>query len=203
MKKKTILLISLYFLILFTSCKEWEYDVEKHGIHFKKISQSDAGTIIGFMSENQTIDGYPCAKGWIHFRSNWQLLSFQISEPFAFRGTKFPAKTWIHMPYHEESTNYVVSLPYDMEIQGYLCSGSGGYGGTHTGFYGNGKLRSFFPPENIIIDGVPCKSTPFQNTILHESGKLKKCKLSADFEQNGMIYKKGIVIDFDENGQVK
>lgn len=203
MCRKSIILISLFLSIFFASCKDWEYDVEKHGIHFKKMSQSQGGTIIGYMTENHNIQGYPCEKGWIHFRSNWELLSFQLSEKYTYNGIELPAKTWIHKPYHEGTKNYVISLPYDMEIQGHLCDGSGGYKGTHTGFYESGKLRSYFAPKDVVIDGVPCKSTLFENINLYENGKLQQCKLSKDYERNSKKYKKGSILSFDENGNVK
>jgi len=198
-----IILLLIFSSLLFTSCKNWEYDIEKHDIHFKKISQSKRGTIIGFMSENQSIQGYPCEKGWIHFRPNWELLSFQFSKPYNYNGTEFPAKTWIHRPYHDGRTDYVISLPYDMEIQGHLCGGSGGYKGIHTGFYGNGKLRSFFPPKDVIIQGVPCEASLLENINLYENGKLQQCKLSQSFNHKSKTYRKGSILNFDKMGNVK
>lgn len=184
-------------------CKNWEYDVERNGIYFKKISQSKAGTIIGYMTENRLIQGYPCEKGWIHFKPDWQLKSFQLSEGYSYKGTLLPAHTWIHLPHHEAQIGYVCSFPFDYMVQGYLCSGSGGYKGTHTGFYDDGKLRSFYPPEDVVVDGVPCKVSLFMNVKFFESGKIKSCKLADDYQADGRTFKKGKFIEFDSSGKIK
>ena len=73
-KKILFLILLLLISICFYSCKEWEYDIEKNGIHFKKMYQSKGGTNTGYMTENHNIQGFPCEKGWIHFRKNWEQL---------------------------------------------------------------------------------------------------------------------------------
>lgn len=207
MNKLTTLLSRLSVYIVVTSCfygcKNWEYDVVKDDIHFEKIHQSENGATTGFMTENHNINGFPCEKGWIHFRGDWQLLSFQLSEDFMYRETLLPAHTWIHFSYHKEQLGYVVSFPYDYEVQGYLCGGTGGYKGTHTGFYDSGKLRSFYPTEDVTINGVPCKSNVLVNVNLYENGNLKSCKLAEDYQADGIFYAKGDTIEFTEDGSVK
>jgi len=155
------------------------------------------------MTANHNIQDFPCEKGWIHFKEDWQLKSFQLSKKFTYNKTPLPAQTWIHLPHHEKQIGYVCSLPHDYEIQGYSCGGSGGYKGTHTGFYKNGRLRSFFPPEDVTVDGVPCEATPFVNVNLYESGHIKSCKLAEEYQVDGLTFKKGKTIEFDENGKVK
>lgn len=196
-------IFTMVLLIFLFSCRDWEKNVVRMGVHFDKISQSKNGTITGYMSQNNVIKGFPCEKGWIHFREDENLLAFQLSEKFTYKGTEFPAHTWIHLPYHEGKTDYVVSLPDDRKIQGHLCDGSGGYKGTHTGFYENGRLRSFFAPEDVIIAGIPCESSLLVNIELYKNGNLKKCKLADDCEIHGRKYKKGTVLAFDQFGQVK
>jgi len=193
-----IILVSM----IFTGCKNWEYNVEKNGIYFKKISQSESGTVIGYMTEDHEIEGYPCEKGWIHFKDNFSLQSFQISREFTFNNTLLPAHTWIHMPYKGQS-GYILSLPFDYKIQGYLCSGSGGYKGTQTGFYDSGRLRSFYTPYDITVDGVPCNASIFDNINLHENGRLKSCNLAEDYPADGVTFKKGSKIELDESGKIK
>ena len=195
--------LATLLITIFSGCKNWEYDTEKNGIHFSKISQPESGTIIGYMTENQDIHGFPCEKGWIHFKQNWQLQSFQLSKEFTINNTLLPAHTWIHLPYHEGQTGYVCSLPHDYKIQGYLCGGSGGYKGTHTGFYNSGKLRNFFPPKDVTVDGVPCEASPFMFVGLYENGHIKSCKLSEEFHIDGKTIKKGEIIEFNENEQVR
>ena len=205
MKSGIINFCALSLIIAISSClsgcKNWEYDVVKNGIHFKKINQSESGTIIGYMLENHEIQSFPCEKGWIHFKQNWQLKSFQLSKDFTYNNTLLPAHTWIQLPHHETQAGYICSLPFDYEIQGYLCGGSGGYKGTHTGFYKSGRLRSFYPPEDVTVDGVPCEATVFVYVGLYENGHIKSCKLAENYEINGEIYTKGNKIEFDENGK--
>jgi hypothetical protein len=204
-KKKIcfIFSISIVVSLCFYGCKEWEYNVEKNGIHFKKISQSKAGTFVGYMTKNQKIQGFPCEGGWIHFKEDWQLLSFQVSKDFMYKGTLVPAHTWFHFPYHADQTGYVFSFPYDYEVQGHLCGGSGGYKGTHTGFYDSGKLRSFFPPEDVFVDGIPCEASLLVNVNLYEDGNIKSCKLAEDYLVNEKSFKKGKTIEFNKTGRVK
>ena len=191
----------LFTALAFTGCKDWEYDVVNNGIHFKKLSRSENGTTVGFMTENHSIQGFPCEKGWIHFSGDWKLLSFQLSEDFIYKETLLPAHTWIHFPYHKDQIGYTVAFPRDYEVQGYLCGGTGGYKGTHTGFYDSGKLRSFFPPEDVFINGVPCASSLLENVKLYENSNLKSCKLAEDYEADGKSWRKGKVIEFTEDGR--
>jgi hypothetical protein len=183
--------------ILPGGCKNWEYDVLKNDIHFAKIHQSNGGTYVGYMTENQLIQGFPCEKGWIHFTENWKLRSFQLSQDHAYNGTRLPAHTWLHFPFHQKQSGYVCAFPYDYLVQGFPCGGSGGFKGTQTGFYDSGKLRSFFPPSDIEINGVYCKSSFLSNVRLFENGALKSCTLAKAYQANGKTYKEGKTIEMD------
>lgn len=204
MKYRLLLLSTICFLLV--GCKDWEYKVEKNGIYFDKISKTPGevygGTYIGYMTETQIVQGFPCEKGWIHFDDNWKLRSFQLSEEYIFHGILFPKETWFHFPYDKTKPGWIVSFPYNYEVEGYLCSGSGGYKGTHTGFYDGGSLRSFFPAIDVLIDGVPCDATIFAGVMLHENGKIKSCKLSDNYQFNGIEYKKGTILEFNIDGKV-
>ena len=197
-----IFTVSIIAGFLFYGCKNWEYDVLKNGIHFSKIHQSKGGTYVGYMTENHNIQGFPCEKGWIHFRKDWQLLSFQLSKNVMYKSTLLPSSTWLHFPYHNDHTGYVCSFPDDKKVQGYLCGGSGGYKGTHTGFYENGKLRSFFPPEDVLVNGVPCEAGLLVNVKLHENGNIKSCRLAEDYQVDGKTYQRHKTIAFDKTGKV-
>lgn len=205
--KKLIKVFSILIMLIavslsFFGCKEWEYDVKKNGIHFKKISRSPGGISTGYMTENHTIQGFPCEKGWIHFGKDWELRGFQLSENLIYKGTLLPSHTWMHFRFPAEKRGYVVSLPDDYIVQGYLCGGSGGYKGTHTAFYESGNLRSFFPPKDIVVDGVPCMASPFVFVGLYESGNIKACKLAEDYKVNGQVYRKGSKVKFDRSGSI-
>lgn len=193
--------VSIAVSLCLYGCKNWEYDVVKNGVHFTKIHQSNNGTNTGYMSNSNTIQGYPCEKGWIHFKKDGLLQSCQLSINFFFKGTLIPAHTWLHFPYPDNQSGYICSFPNNYEVQGYTCGGSGGYKGTHTRFYENGKLRSFFPPEDITIDGIPCESSLFASVNLYKNGNIKNCKLAEDYQVNGKIYKNGTTIEFSETGE--
>jgi hypothetical protein len=207
MRKSMIVAFLFFFSIFFSiglyGCKNWENGVVKNGIYFEKIHQSKGGTYVGYMAENRVVEGFPCEKGWVHFKKNWKLLSFQLSENFEYKNTLLPAHTWIHLPYHNEQSGYVCAFPHPYEVQGYICGGSGGFKGTQTGFYDSGRLRSFFPPDDIVINGVSCKASLFANINLHENGNLKRCTLAEDYHTLGKRYKKNQSIEMDINGKVK
>ncbi|MBN2278944.1 MAG: hypothetical protein JXQ65_00025 [Candidatus Marinimicrobia bacterium] len=197
------LCLLMLFLVILTECKNWEKQVEKNGIYFDKIHQSKGGTRVGYMNKNQTIDGLPCEKGWIHFRKNWDLLSIQLSSDFEYKGLLLPKNSWLHLSYDTNSTDYVVSFPYDIEVQGFWVDGTGSYKGTHTGFYGSGKIRSFYPAKELVIQGIPCKRSLLENILVYENGRLQRCKLSKDFKIDGKRYPKGTTVYFDEEGRIK
>jgi hypothetical protein len=155
------------------------------------------------MTHDQIIQGFPCEKGWIHFKRDWQLLSFQLSKDYNYKSTQLPDHTWVHFPSHEGRSGYVCSFPYDYDVQGYLCGGSGGYKGTHTGFYDSGKLRSFFPPEDVIVDGVQCAASLMVNVKLYENGSIKSCKLAENYHADGKSYERGKIIEFETNIKVR
>ena len=201
-KIKTVIVYTMSIILGLSvyGCKDWEHDVEKQGIHFKKIHQSAGGTYTGFMTENRTIQGFPCEKGWIHFDEDWHLLSFQLSNDFMYNSTLLPAHTWVHFPFRDSFSGYVCSFPRDLEVQGYLCSGTGGYKGTHTGFYKNGSLRSFYPPDDVTVQGVPCASSLLVNVQLYQNGSIKRCKLAREYRSRGKTFKKGTTVNFDKRG---
>jgi hypothetical protein len=69
-----------------------------------------------------------------------------------------------------------------------------------TGFYPNGRLKYFWPPENLEVDGVPCKATGFQSVSLHENGRLRMCRLSRATTIQGRAFTEGEDVALDENG---
>ncbi|MFC1493816.1 hypothetical protein ACFL6W_00920 [Thermodesulfobacteriota bacterium] len=202
-KKISVLVLMIILSLGLSSCKDWEYDIVKDGVHFKKIRRSETGNILGYMTDNHNIQGFPCEKGWIHFKKNGQVRLLQLSEDFMYKGTLLPAHSWYLLPYHEGVTGYTISFPYHYKVQGYLCRGSGGSKGIQTGFYENGKLRSFFLPEDVIVDGVPCEASIYVNVKLYKSGKIKSCKLAEEYQADGKTYKRGKFIEFDVNSKIK
>jgi hypothetical protein len=87
--------------------------------------------------------------------------------------------------------------------RGHLYGESGGYKGIQTGFYSSGRLRSFYPPEDITVNGVPCEASILNSVNLHENGNISNCKLSEDYRVNRRTIQKGNIIEFDDSGNPK
>lgn len=191
----------IFICILLSSCLghgRWQRDVEIEGIRFKKIRSGESG-IIGRLSEDTTIQGYPCKKGWVHFYNNQDLKSFTLERPMKINNIEIPASTWVTL--NEKGALILCAFPCDMEIQGHMCRGTGGPKGVQVSFYENGALKIFFSPETVVIQGVPCKGGVFNYIELHENGDLKACTLSGNTVINGVQYDKGERVRFDEKGR--
>lgn len=61
-------------------------------------------------------------------------------------------------------------------------------------------MKSVRLSQNVVIEGIPCKKKEWVK--FYPNGKLRRCKLSKDFEVEGKVYKKGIRLNFDEEGKV-
>jgi hypothetical protein len=61
--------------------------------------------------------------------------------------------------------------------------------GAMTYLYPSGKFQLCFLAEDLVVQGVPCGSSGFSHAVaghdvpveIYESGKLKSCRLTADF----------------------
>lgn len=198
-----VLLMSLVFLVSCNSCggySKWQKNAEMDGIKFDKMRHSKSGTIIGYLSDNTAIQGYPCKAGWIHFYKDRELQNFTLLDSMTINGVDVPTKTWVTL--NETGILVRCAFPENIEIQGILCKGTGGPKGAQVSFYASGKLRSFFSPDQVDIHGIPCKGGIFRIIALHENGLVKECNLSRAIELHGVKYKKGNKLYFDENGNV-
>lgn len=178
---------------------EWEHDAVREGIHFERLGQRDSGTIVGIISEDTIIQGYPCKKGWVHFVSEFKLLNFMASQPIENGANVIPEDSYIRL--NDQGQITVCALPRTMEIQGHLCKGTGGPKGVHTTFYPGGELHCFFAPKAVDIDGIPCKGGVFQYIQLHPNGKLKQCTLTRTTMIGGTEYHAGTRMHFDPEGR--
>ncbi len=179
----------------------WDRNVTQNGIEFAKYRQGrGTGTHIGVLKKDTVIQGYPCKKGWVHFYPDWSLKRFFLNESMTINDNFIPYKTWVKL--NEEGQIILCTFPHDTLIRGHLCQGTGGTKGTQTSFYPDGKLRGFYPPKAVVIEGIPCKKTPFFNVHLHKNGRLEYCKLAEDTVINGVEYKKNTKMYFDSEGNV-
>ena len=208
---KSIKIITSVFILsslLFVACTSSKNvtsvrNIKMRNIDFSKLEYSIEGNdtipVSGKLAKNAIIDGFPCADNYIWFDRNWKVTEFQLSEEYMLLGNKIPKKTWVRF-YKDK---IICMFPYDTEIQSHTCGGSSwGREGIHTVFYLDGKLKHFFPKENVKIDGIFCKSSVFAGVSLYENGRLKKCKLAKDQNINGKNYEEKSTLTFDEEGNV-
>jgi hypothetical protein len=156
------------------------------------------------------IDGFPCDAGWISFKQSGELAECVLAEDIIIQGNLIPQKTEV-MLLNEERTLYF--LPEDTEIQGYLTMSSLSWLRIPVYFYPSGRLRGFFSPSNVVIQGIPCRRlnsgfllrTPLAvdtSILLHENGNLRRCTLSGDAQIDGRIISAGSEISLSEDGDV-
>ena len=211
--KNAIKLILLSFIsIYFMSCNSqkytaWQYDVKKDNLNFDKIRYAiskdgkDTLSIECVLKNMSVIDGFPCSAGEANLTKDWKLKSFVLGQNLVMSGNTIPVGTYMRI-YKDK---LLCMFPNDTEIQTYLCGGSYnkmGTEGIHTSLYRSGKLKVFFPVNDVMIDNVLCKSSPFAGVYLYESGKLRKCKLAKDQTIGGVDYKRNTELSFDEDGNI-
>ena len=195
----------LVILTYATGCAPWqigaEHDVVKNGIAFKDFRENKDGSKIGNLAKDTEIDGWPCKQGFIAFHADWKLDELQLSKDHERNGIFMPAGTWV---FPDKNGNPGVCIfQRDIEIQGYLCRGSGsGKQGFMTSFYASGKLKQFFSRDPVTVNGVVCDDSLFHGISLHENGSLKQCKLNSQVDIGGVSYRSGSIICLDESGKV-
>jgi hypothetical protein len=54
-----------------------------------RVKVMPTGAVIGTLTANTTIDGQPCAKGWLHLHPNGRLQSCRLAEPFERDGRRY------------------------------------------------------------------------------------------------------------------
>lgn len=207
MPKKIFIIIFLSLIFSFqgkAQLTEWEKDIERNGISFKKLRYSTHGIdttgIIGLLSSEQEVEGIPCAKDWIHFSASWVPELFCLSTEHNVVNLTLPAGTWVilspGLDYH------TVVFPKDTLIADNLCRGGGGSNGARTKFYDTGELRSCFLKKNTKIDSVPCKGGIISYVQFHKNGKLYSASLSKDIKIQDYELVKGQKIYIDDKGLI-
>lgn len=182
--------------LLLAGCFAWEQGVERGGYQFERY-RVDSDVHIGVLAEQAEVDGFVCeAGGWAHFNPDWSLRACFLAEPYGMDYFTLPAGAWVQ----PRADRIVVSFQTDTLCQGYNCRGSGGVKGIHSTFYRNGRLRAFFPPEAVYVDGVLCRASLYANVQLYESGGLKQCTPALGGEIHGVAYPPGRSLRLDESG---
>ena len=187
-------------------CSPWqlgaEKDVVKNGIRFDTFRENDDGTKIGILAGDTVIDGWPVNKDFIVFYPDWRLDELQVSRDYERNGVFMPAGTWVFPD--KQGNPGVCIFPRDVEVQGHLCRGSGsGKEGFMTAFYASGKLHWFYSRDPVVVDGVSCKDSLFEAIYLHPDGSLQQCKLDKAVTIEGVEYRRGFIIRFNQAGKVR
>ena len=200
---KAILILGL--LAGTTGCSPWqvgaETDVVKNGIRFQSFRELDDGSKLGTLVEDTVIDGWPCEKGFVAFHPDWRLDELQLSRDYERNGVFMPAGTWVFPD--ARGNPGTCMFPRDMEIQGYICRGSGmGKAGFMTRFYSTGRLRLCWPREPVQVDGFVCKDSLFTGISLHNNGRLQECILDQPATLSSITYLKGTRLRLDASGKV-
>lgn len=153
--------------------------------HDNSIYQEGENSKI-FLKEDSMIQGFPCT-GWAHFFPEGTLRQFELSHDYVITGIIFPKNSIVFLD--DQSKLEKVYLSKDTEIHSYPCPG--GKGKIATGFYASGKLRYFFPREDMLVHGYPVAGGSMKGVWFYESGKLEKFYLTKDYTVNGVQYSSG------------
>ncbi|RLD35641.1 MAG: hypothetical protein DRI74_10490 [Bacteroidetes bacterium] len=159
------------------SCShEWIKDVKINEIDFDKIryscNESDTISIIGFMKNDNEIQGYPCKKGWVHFTKEKEIKLFCLSKAYTIGHTKLPSMCWIIDARNDDFITVV--FPNDTIIQGFSVRGGGGAKGVRTVFTKKGVLKSFFPSKDFIRNNVTYKRSLLNPVDILPNGSIEQ-----------------------------
>ena len=152
------------------------------------------------LDQPAVIQGIPCDKGYAWFFSGGQLQKCTVPREMPFGEITIPAGSWITLT--EDGKPAFVQMPRDASVHGLKCQGGGPLGpseGPVIALYPSGKLKACFLAGDQTVQGVPCShggffssvSGPDPGVYFYESGKLRQCRLTADFrgQHKGELFK--------------
>lgn len=212
---KVIISISIIGMLILTSCykpdiesTDWQYNDTINLIHFKKFQYlmqkgtEDTLKLAGVINNPMIIQGYPCDSNMIYMNMEGELLGFRLAQKRILYDLKLAKGTWI---FFNEDGSYTCKFPKNTTIYGFNIHGNASDDdskGIPTDFYKNGKLKFFYPVEDVVVNEIHCKASLAHGIELYDNGSLKKCKLSQNETIQGKHYKKNSLINFSENGEV-
>lgn len=170
------------------------------GAHCVAVAATTPQSIRKSLPQPTVIQGFPCAKGYAWFFADGQLQNCTVTREMPFGEITIPAGSWITLT--EDGKPNFVQMPHDAPVLGMQCQGGGWLGpseGSVVALYPSGKLKSCFLAGDQTVQGVPCShggffstvSGPDPGVIFYESGKLRQCRLTADFggKRKGELFK--------------
>lgn len=147
-----------------------------------------------FLLEETELMGLPCQR-WVWWYPDGSIDNLELAHDRAVQGHAFPAGTRLF--FDEEGRLAHAWLSRDAEIDGLPCRGKWKI---DTAFHPNGRVRAFFPPEDLERDGVWCEASVFHPVYLHPDGCLAQCKLARRARVHGRDFAAGTTLRLDEQG---
>ena len=212
MKKSWIFIILV--VLAFAACGTWilrrRDRVDSHTEAHRKLKvpenlplagvRRQGGVAIARLQRPESIDGFPCAADWVHFHESGRLRAFYLGGTAAIQGHVIPEGTWVLL--NPDLTLRSCSFPKTTDIRGYVCRGGfGGSEGVMPAFHPGGSLSAFFPPEDVVIQGIPCRATLYGPVYLHENGNLREFTLARDTGLGGRELSAGQGVVLGEGGE--
>ncbi len=141
---------------------------------------------------------YPVRKGKVSIYANDALQSFTLFKDFHVKAVMVPKGSWVQL-YHNGYPEFI-TLKADNEVNGMTAGCKPKVLHWHLSFYNDGSLASFYPVEDILIDGLPCKKQT--GVDFYPDGKLWMCHLAKDFIHNSKVFPAGTHIIRNKEGQL-
>jgi hypothetical protein len=148
-----------------------------------------------FLLEERELEGMPCRR-WIWWYEDGRLDNLELARDLAVQGHAFPAGTRVFFDRAGRLAH--AWLSEDTVVDGHRCRGGMKI---DTAFHPNGRVRAFFPPGTLVIDGIPCTASVFHPVYLHPDGHLRRCKLAGAVTLAGRTFAKGETLELDEAGR--
>lgn len=140
------------------------------------------------------------------YREAGTLYRVDLAEADTLLKWVIPAKSMVHFREDGVTPKYVF-LSSNTRLDSLLVHGSGH--NWMTTFHPNGRLKTVWLAEDIVIHGIPIRKATFWRAVrsraatrFHDNGQLKLAWLSRDIEIQGHSFKKGDWVAFDEEGKV-
>lgn len=140
------------------------------------------------------------------YREAGTLYRVDLAEADTLLNWMIPAKSMVHFREDGVTPKYVF-LSSKTRLDSLLVHGSGH--NWMTTFHPNGRLKTVWLAEDIVIDGIPIRKATFWRAVrsraatrFHDNGQLKLAWLSRDIEIQGHAFKKGDWVAFDKEGNV-
>jgi hypothetical protein len=145
-----------------------------------------------FLLEETEIGGFACQR-WIWWYEDGRLENLELAQDRNVQGHAFPRATRLF--FDREGRLAHAWLSQDTVIDGLPCRGRWKI---DTAFHPNGRVKAFFPPDDLALSGVLCEASVFHPVYLHADGKLRRCKLAAPATLDGHTHAAGEVLELPE-----